>query len=233
MTGRQMSKLAMLQAVEDVCRQYRHVWNQLPAYREAFACFQMQLQSLVALTSTHRRHTGGAAQEKVQARERVCTVAFEVAAAIRAAALASSDAKTAAKLNFSLTQLRIGKDQLCLERCQQILDMAQSQQQEYEPFGVTTHRIRELTDTVAAFATATKRTLAVRSENRSVTGQLPKAFRAVENILYNQLDNLMPQFQGSAPRFYHQYQENRVMKAPGANTLLFPITETEEPTLLD
>src|SRR4051794_25702163 len=112
MTGRQKSKLAMLERIEELCSQYRHVWNQLPAFREAFGCFQKQLQVLSALANTQRRDTGGASQEKVQARERVCVLAFEIAAAIRAAVLASGDTKSAATVDFSLTQLRIGKDQL-------------------------------------------------------------------------------------------------------------------------
>ena len=223
----------MLQAVDDACSQYRHVWNHLPAFREAFGCFQKQLQSLTALAGTQRRHTGGAAQEKVSARERLCVIAFEVASAIRAAALASDDSKVAGKLAFSLTQLRIGKDELCLERCRQILTTAQNQQAELQPFGVTPERIGDLTHALEAFASATEHTRTVRTANKSATGQLPAAFGAVEQILYNQLDNLMPQFQASAPRFYHQYQGNRVMKAPAEKTFTLAVTETEEPTLLD
>lgn len=218
----------MLEAIEGVCSQYRHVWNQLPAFRESFGCFQKQLQSLSALANTQRRHTGGASQEKVVVRGRLCALAFEVAAAIRAA-----DTKAAAKIAFSLTQLRTGKDQLCIERCRQIVTTAQNQQSELEPFGISTQRIRDLSEALETFAAAAKETRAVRTANKSITRQLPAAFRALEQILYNQLDNLLPQFQSSAPRFYNQYQENRVMKAPVEKTATPFVSETEEPPLLD
>jgi hypothetical protein len=233
MTGRQKSKLDMFQSIESVCSQYRHVWNQLPAFREAFGCFQKQLQSLTVLAHTQRRHTGGAAQDKVNARERLCVLAFEVSAAIRAATSASGGTKAATKLDFSLTQLRIGKDQLCLERCRQILVAAQNGPRDLETFGVTPQRLRDLSEALEAFTSAAEHTRTLRTANKSVTGQLPAGFRAVEQILYNQLDNLMPQFQSSAPRFYNQYQENRVMRAPAEKSFTSFVTETEEPTLLD
>lgn len=233
MTGRQKSKLAMFQAIESVCSQHRHVWNQLPAFREAFGCYQQQLLALTNAATAQRRHTGGAAQEKVSARQRLCVTAFEVAAAIRAAALASNDGQLAGKFAFSLTQLRIGKDQLCLERCRQVLTTAEERQAELQSFGVTSERIHELTNALDTFVTATEHTRTIRSANKSTTGQLPAAFRAVERILYDQLDNLMPQFLAAAPRFYNQYQENRVMKAPQEKTFTSSVTETEEPALLD
>jgi hypothetical protein len=234
MTGRQKSKLAMLEAVEGICLQYRHVWNQLPAFHAAFTCFQKQLESITSLANTQCRHTGGAAQEKVRARERACLVGFEIAAAIRAAASSSASAKSASKVTFSLTQLRIGKDELCLKRCGQILAVAGAHQAELEAFGVTSQRLRDLADAIEAFELAAKNTRNLRNANKSVTSQLPTALLAVENILYNQLDNLMPQFQTSAPRFYNQYQESRVMKALPAKAFSSPaVSETEEPTLLD
>src|SRR4051794_846694 len=121
MTGRQRSKLTMLSAVESLCSQYRHVWGQLPAFRSAFEEYQADLIALTNVAKTQSRDTGGAAQDKVRKRLELCELAFEVAAAIRAHALASGDTKAARKLAFSLTQLRIGKDALCLERCRQVL----------------------------------------------------------------------------------------------------------------
>jgi hypothetical protein len=232
-TGRQKSKLAMLQAIEGVCSQYRHVWNHLSAFREAFGCFQKQLERITALANTQRRHTGGAAQEKVRVRERACVTAFEVAAALRAAASTATLPESAGKLAFSLTQLRTGKDALCLDRCRQILAAAQAGQVELQPFGVTLQRLQELSEAIEAFASAAQNTRSLRTANKSVTSELPAAFLAVESVLYNQLDNLLPQFQSSAPRFYKQYQENRIMKAPSAKIASIPVTETEEPTLLD
>lgn len=223
----------MLQAVEDVCLQYRHVWNQLPAFREAFGCYQKQLQSLTALATSQRRHTGGAAQDKVRAREELCVVAYEIAAAVRASALVAGDGKAAGKLGFSLTQLRIGKDQLCLERCRQILEVVQNAQTTLEGYGVTQRRIAELASLLDAFNSAAEQTRKLRSANKSLTSQLPNAFNAIDQTLYNLLDNLVPQFRTTAPRFYNQYQENRVMRPAVEQSSNIPVTETEEPQLLD
>jgi hypothetical protein len=233
MTGRQKSKLTMFQAVERACLQFRYVWNQLPAFQKAFDDFQNQLKSLGELAKTQRRHTGGASQEKVRVREELCALAFEIAAAVRANALASGDTKVAGKLAFSLTTLRIGKDQLCLERCRQILAAAEHQQTQLENFGITERRLEELSSSLEAFALAAEQTKSVRSANKALTGKLPAAFSAVEQVLYNQLDNLIPQFRATAPRFYNQFQESRVMRrAPQEIAPVF-VTETEEPQLLD
>src|SRR4051812_18315755 len=150
MTGRQKSKLSMFEAVESVCGQYRHVWGQLPAFRGAYERFQKELQALSKLTDNQKRHTGGVAQRKVKARTDLCSLAFEIASAVRASALAAGDLKVAGKLAYSLTQLRIGKDQLCVDRCRQILATAQSQKA-LADYGVTEQRLGELSQALETF----------------------------------------------------------------------------------
>jgi hypothetical protein len=232
MTSRQRAKLAMFNSVASVCSQFRHVWNQLPAFRSAFDQLQSVLGGASNLAGAQRRHTGGAAQEKIRAREELCDCAFEIAAAIRASALASGDAKAAAKLAFSVTQLRTGKDALCLERCRQILTSAQDFEKHLEGFGVTPDRLATLSRALDIFATAAENTRTLRSGNKTVTVQLPAAFKAVEDIVYNQLDNLIPQFRSAAPRFYNQYQESRIMKpAAEQRTTVFESAAEEEQML--
>jgi hypothetical protein len=233
MTGRQRVKLVMFEQIESVCAQYRHVWGDLAAFRTAFASFQTELRKLAELARAQRRHTGGAAQEKVNARANLCVIAYELASAIRAHALASGDTKAAAKLAYSLTQLRIGKDNLCLERCRQILASARNHLQKLEPYGVTEQRITDMAGSLDKFATHAEQTRTIRSANKVTTGQLPAAFKAVEVILYDQLDNLMPQFRAAAPRLYNQYQESRVMKPQAGGAPLIVEPEPEDPPLLD
>ncbi|MGZ4971221.1 MAG: hypothetical protein ACXWDN_00545 [Limisphaerales bacterium] len=223
----------MFVAVEGLCFQFRHVWGQLPAFRSAFERYQTELAMLSKTANVQRRDTGGAAQEKVSTRLRLCELAFEIAAAIRASALAAGDAKAANKLAFSLTELRIGKDAVCLERCRQVLATARNQQGELDPFGVDQRKIDELTAALERFTATVTETHTLRAANKKITSQLPALFKNVEEIVYNQLDNLMPQFRTSVARFYNQYQEARVM-ARVAGPSQAPIeTETEEPPMLD
>jgi hypothetical protein len=233
MTARQRAKLSMFQDIASVCAQYRHVWNALPALKEAVERFDRELNSLREVAGTQRRDTGGAAQEKVEAREQLCSIAFEIAAATRASALSSGDTKAASKIAFSLTQLRIGKDELCLERCRQILATAEKLQRQLEPFGVTTHRIAELSQRLDSFTSATEKTRQLRTANKKITTRLPSAFKTVETILYTQLDNLIPQFRTAAPRFFAQYQESRVMRALSNTSQTVAEPDAEEPPLLD
>lgn len=233
MTGRQRSKLAMLNAVESLCSQYRHVWRQLTAFRNAFEKFQTKLNALTKLANDHRRHTGGVAQQKVRIRLELCALAFEVASAVRASAMAAGDNKAASKLEFSLTHLRIGKDAVCLERCRQILATADKQLAELESFGVTRQKLTDLANRIQDFAATSEETRALRSANKGVTGQLPALFKAAEQIVYNQLDNLIPQFRTDAPRFYAQYHEARVMRRAVDMPAFVQDPEPEEPPLLD
>lgn len=225
MTGRQRSKLAMFTAVGSVCAQYRHVWRQLPAFRNACERFEAELAALTKVAKSHRRDTGGAAQEKVRVRAELCALGFEVAAAVRASAMAAGDDKAAGKLAFSLTQLRIGKDSVCLERCGQILVTAESHGLELEAFGLTRQKLAELAHHLQTFTTMARETRAIRSANKAVTSQLPALFKTAEETVYNQLDNLIPQFRTVAPRFFAQYQEARVMKR--AVELPSPAAEAE------
>lgn len=233
MTGRQRSKLAMFVAVESLCAQHRHIWRQLPAFRDAFEQFQTELATLTKLTQTQRRHTGGAAQEKVRIRLDVCDQAFEIVSAIRASALAAGDTKAASKLTFSLTQLRIGKDALCQERCRQILVTAHNQIAGLELFGVTEQKLSTLSTALDKFAATAEETRTIRAANKGITNQLPPLFKNVENIVYNQLDNLIPQFRTSAPRFFTQYQEARIMRRPVDVPQVVAEPVPEEAPLLD
>lgn len=233
MTGRQRSKLGMLGAVESVCSQYRHVWGQLPAFRSAFERYQTELTALTNVANAQRRDTGGIAQDKVRKRLELCELAFEVAAAVRASALASGDTKAANKLAFSLTQLRIGKDTVCVERCRQVLATAQNHKADLDAYGVTDRKMAELKNALDEFAETVTKTRSVRDSNKGVTGQLPALFARTEQILYNQLDNLMPQFRNSAPRFYNQFREARVMKTSTTSEVVSYQPETEEPAMID
>lgn len=233
MTGRQRAKLAMFVGVDSLCSQYRHVWGQLPAFRFAFERFQIELAALTKLAQAQRRHTDGAAQRKAQSRLELCELAFEVGAAIRASALAVGDKKAASKLVFSLTQLRIGKDALCIERCRQIRTSAKSHQSQLESFGVSEQKINDLSIALERFAAKVVETHSLRAANKKITGQLPTLFKTVEEIVYDQLDNLIPQFRTTASRFYNQYQEIRVMTAVQGSQSTASEPEPEEPPLLD
>jgi hypothetical protein len=233
MTGRQRSKLAMFGAVESLCSQYRHVWGQLPAFRSAFEQYQSDLTALTDLAKIQRRDTGGVSQAKNRKRLDLCELAFEIAAAIRANALAAGDHKAANKLAFSLTELRIGKDTLCIERCRQVLVSARNQQTNLEGFGVTERKLQDLKTFLDDFAATLAETRTVRAANKKVTGQLPALFKKAEATLYNQLDNLMPQFRSAAARFYYQYQEVRILKALNGRAVSTFEPEPEETPMLD
>src|SRR6185295_12477343 len=109
-------------------------------------------------------------------------LAFEVSSATRAQSKAST-----ANISFSLTQLRIGKDDLCLKRCRAIHAAAKLAGSELERYGISAAKLQSLSELINQFADTAKQTREIRSANKTITARVPAALGATDNILCHQL----------------------------------------------
>ena len=186
----------------------------MPVFAESVAIFSEHVSKLRELASKQSRHTGGVADEKRQLREQMCLAAHELGAAVRACVLGTPRAELANFVDFSLTDLRIGKDLQCVERCRRIFAAASEPLPGLESFGVTPKKRAALEQLLLRFEAILHRPRQIRNANKEITAQLPLEFDMADDVLYNRLDNLLPQFRASDMRFYKAFIESRGMSQP-------------------
>ena len=209
MTSRQKKKLSAYSRLVKLLHGSGRAWRSLRAFDAAVQEFSTRVETLQRLAKNQRRHTGGAAEEKRAARGSLCFLAHEISAAICAWALPTGKNELVGRLRFTLTQLRTGRDALCLERCQAIAKTVQANLAELSHYGVTTEKLAGLRERIAVFEKILHQPRKIRGENKKVTAQLAEEFAAADEILYTHLDNLIPQFRHSHPAFHADYKAGR------------------------
>lgn len=216
MTTRQLNKLAAFAALVSVCRKAQSTWSSLKAFSDSFAKFAARVDKLDELKRKQAEVTTGIAAAKQRCREEVCASAATVAAAVRVWAEDNGNLEVTGKVNFSYSNLIDGRDTVSSDKCQTVHDVANENVSALGKYGINADKLEELQEKVDAYKKCLTKPREAITTGRTVTNQLAIEFGAADKLLTKGLDELVLQFETTAPIFFQDYQNARVVVATAA-----------------
>ena len=208
MTNRQLNKLTMSLAVEDICNPNLILLATIPAFQEAYVDAQTRVTNIQTLSQSQSQDTSGIARDKQQARLAMCNIALVTAGAIHAYATKTDNNQLEAQSDFSLSDLMAGRDVKSAERCQGLYDLANGLLTVLGPFGVTTARLTLHKASIAAYNLLISKPRDVRAQGKTITGTIQNQFDGLDKA-FSIMDDLVAQFAPANQKFVDDYTNAR------------------------
>jgi hypothetical protein len=209
MNATQANKLNSYLAVQGTLESHTDVWKSLPAFAVGAEELDEHISSIQSLAQTQTSQNGAAA-EKAQTFQALVGAAYEVAAATRACAVASSNQELARRVDFSRSNVGRGRDTAVVARCQDILAAATENVGSLGDYGVNQAKLNGLKKKIENFQTVQAKPRQGRATSSAATKQLGQLFGEADELLNERLDALVVQFKQSQPAFFNAYNAARV-----------------------
>ena len=194
------------------------VWQVLPAFVTGAEELGEHISSIQSFAQTQTSQSGASA-EKTQAFQVLVDAAYEVAAATRACAVASSNKELAKRVDFSRSDVGKGRDTEVVARCQDIWTAATQNVGSLGDYGVNQAKLNALKKKIENFQAVQAKPRQGKATSSSATKELAKLFRDVDELLNDRLDALAVQFKDSQPAFFNAYNTARaIVDSPGGRT---------------
>jgi hypothetical protein len=214
----QTSKLRMAKTTLGTLQNFKTAWQALPAFAEGVEELEESLTQIEALVQAQTSRTSSASAEKAQAFQALVDAAYEVAGAVHACAVASSNKELADRVDFSRSAVGDGSDSKVVARCQHILQAGMQHVESLGDYGVTSARLNILKKRIEAFQAVQTKPRQTTATVRAATKQLQTFFAQIDTLLKRRLDRLVIQFRESEPAFFNAYATARRTVASGARS---------------
>ena len=208
MTRKQLNKLTMALAVEDICDANEVTYKTVPAFANAYADVKSHVTNIQALSQAQSQDKSGISEDKKQARLVMCNTALPISSAVHAYAIKTKNNELAAQMDFSSSDLMTGRDVLCAQRCQNIYDKANANVAALADYGLTDAKLTGLKAAIAAYSLLISKPRDARATGKTTTGQLGTEFDALDETL-TVMDDLIPQFAAANQKFVDDYNNAR------------------------
>ncbi len=211
MNDRQENKFEMFLVVRNVLTGHTTAWQGLPAFVTAEAEFRDLVTQLETYTQQQDEAIAGNVQAKAEARQALADTAFQVAAATRAYGLVNGDPQLAARVDFSRTSFLYGRDSDALLHARTVRDAADENLANLADYGVTAELYGQLEDHIDAYAAVLEAPRGGIVERAVATRQIADTIAAIDAVLKERLDNLVPILAPANPAFAEAYRSARVI----------------------
>ena len=211
MTYLQLNKLNSFLNLQAACSAHFAVYSTLIAFQQTYDAFASRVTRLGKLRLAQEEETSGLAADKKRLREEACRAAVVIVNATRVYAMQHHNLELAAKVDYSYSDLFYGRDSASGDRCQIVHNMASDHLAALAPFGVTEEKLEELQEKIDAYAPTIPKPRHAITSCATVTEQVEEEFAAADKLVNEGLDKLIVQFQGTAPQFYADYTNARVI----------------------
>ena len=211
MKTRQINKLTAFIALVSVCKKGQSTWTALKSFKDKFQKFSTKVELLSQLKLQQESGTTGIAAQKQHCREEACAAAAVVSAGVRAWCEDKGDLVVAGKVPYSYSDLLGGRDSASKDRCQTVHDVAAEHVDSLGDHGVDADVLEELQEKINLYVDCISKPREAVTTGKRVTNQIDGEFRAADRLLVKGLDELSLKFKKSAPAFYQDYWNARVV----------------------
>ena len=216
MNNPQENKLNMYLAVQAVCDKKQALWQALVALVKAYVEFKTRVANIQVLMKQQVRRKTGVAADKQRLRKDMCNLAYPVAAAVKSYAVVAKNGELEKRVGYTRTDLLAPRDAIGTDRCQEIQQAAAENIAKLADYGVTPAKLAALQVAIDAYSAVITKPREARVASKTVSEVLAAEFKAVDEILRDHLDNLIPQLADTDPTFVTDYKNARVIVATAA-----------------
>jgi hypothetical protein len=230
------NRFKMLTTTSSVVLKYKEVWEDHVAFTAGVTALDAQMESIDEQAQIAAGNSG-AANAKRLALAALGKAAEEIIGAVRAYATKNALPEIAAQVDYSPTDFIAGKARAVVSRANAVHAAANGVVAALADFGITPAKLTAFKKKIDAFdgvKTSPRESIVQR---KAANELLPTLVRAAVDILNDQLDGLMPQFQDVNPNFYEEYFAARIIVDThngAVNTdkkaAVTPATDTPTPT---
>ena len=218
MEARQIRKLNAHNVLSATLEAFKAKWAPLGAFKRAVTTFKDCLETIDDL-SRIQADKSGAGAEKALCLVALATDAHTVAGAVATLASDNNDAVLAAKVDFSRSDLKRGREAEIIARCKNILAAATENLDALDDeYGVTQAKLTVLQQKIDAFRTAQPKPRRTRASASAATQQLREYFVKADQIANEKLDKLVVQFEVSEPTFFSEFTSARKIGQVGSRS---------------
>lgn len=209
LNSRQTLKLNAHRALSSTLDDFKSKWTPLGAFKRAVTGFNDCLETIDELARIQADKSGAGA-EKTLALVALVTDAHTISSAVAALASDTGDAALAAKVAFSRSDLKRGREAQIITRCENIHAVATENLDALDDeYGVTQAKLNALQTKIDAFRTAQPKPRRTRASGSAATEQLAECFAQADQIATEKLDKLVVQFETGEPTFFSEYTSAR------------------------
>jgi hypothetical protein len=198
--------------------EFKAKWTPLGAFKRAVAAFNDCLDTIDDLARI-QADKSGAGTEKALCLVALISDAHTMSGAVAALASDTNDANLAAKVNFSRSNLKRGREAQIITRCENVLAAATENLDALDgEYGVTQAKLTALQAKIDAFRAAQPKPRRTRASASAATQQLRDCFVKADEIANEKLDKLVVQFQSSEPTFFSEFMSARRIGQVGSRS---------------
>ena len=208
--------MSMLYAVRQVMEQHATTWNTVPAIVTAKSELDANIASLEGALTVQLRDITGHTEAKAVARKAMEDRTIFVAGGVMAFAVATGDEGLAEEMNIFPSELAKIRDSEVAQRCQHVLDAANTNAASVADYGIGAAEIAALQTALDEYKVLVQQPRNVISARKSAGTEIAMLVRDSMKLLTRRMDMLMRRYMSAAPELHRQYTNARIIIDRGA-----------------
>lgn len=212
------NRMSMFYAVAQVCEKHSAVYSGLVPFVNAYGEFRTNLGALEGAVKRQELSLVGVALDKRTKRARMLSRAQAVADSVFAYAEDQGDVVLRAKVSYTPSSLGKGRDAVVGQRCQGIHAEATAVVTELGAYGVTSDDLEDLQKAIDDYVATIGSPRSALTVRKGATAEIALLVKDSLKILNNRMDKLMGEFAASAPAFYQEYFDARMILDMGGRS---------------
>lgn len=201
----------MAYATRQVLGQNKDTWNTMPAMVAAKDELDANIKSIEDCLALQLRDITGHTEAKAVAKEEMIAQTVLVAGGVMAWAVATGAEGLAEEMNLFPSELNKHRDSTVAMRCQPVADAANTHIASLGDYGVTAADVTVLQGLIDAYLVLVQQPRNVVTARKGATSEIGMLIRDTHKLLTRRMDMLMRRYTLSAPEFYRQYTNARII----------------------
>jgi hypothetical protein len=216
MNARQKAKSDMCKVVEQVCDENAGIISEVVAFQNAVSKFKILLAQLLETEQIRSMPLTGITVDKSLDRANVCKLTANLAGYIYAYASVTRNETLKAEVNYSHSKLLLMREDQFVATCQNIHALGTTNNGVLKDYGVNDSKLTELQAAIDAFKAAMPKPRVAKGQKIMLTANRDELFEQIDDIIINQMDPLVSNYEEAHPDFVGRYREARKIKDPAS-----------------
>lgn len=211
MTDNQENKTNMYESTLTVLNANNTVWSAIPPIGVTITATENEMTFIRDYRQIQEKDTTGITVNKHNIEDNLIDALIKVISGLIAYATITENPELLNSINYTQWNLKKSRDNILYDKAQLIYNTANPLATELAPYLVTQPDIDTINTLSTDYLTAIPAKRAAVVQSKTSTTNIKNAFKTIDNLLKNKLDNLIILFQVSNPTFYKEYKAARII----------------------